>query len=109
MTPHKESKYVANKNEVEYPANNELVEEVFYLEEGDRAYGKATIAGATQAIDSVRIRVDDKEYISTFTNDKGEYQLYVPKGEQTIKASKVGYISAQETHKFIEDNIKINI
>ena len=108
MTPPKDSKYVAIKNEVEFPANNELVEEVFYLEEGVRAYGKATIAGATQAIDSVRIRVDDKEYISTFTNDKGEYQLYVPKGEQTIKASKVGYISAQATHEFVEDDIKID-
>src|SRR5690625_3571064 len=108
MTPPKDSKYVAIKNEVEFPANNELVEEVFYLEEGVRAYGKATITNNTKTINSVRIRVDDKEYISTSTNDKAKYQLYVPKGEQTIKASKVGYISAQATHEFVEDDIKID-
>src|SRR5690554_2853172 len=63
MTPPEDSKYVAVRYEVEFPANNELVEEVFYLEEGVRAYGKARIAGSSQVLDSVRVRVDDKEYI----------------------------------------------
>lgn len=108
MSPPENSQYVAKQFEVDFPENNETVEEVFYLKKGVRVFGQATIANSSQAIDSLRIRVVDKEFIETYTNENGDYEFYVPHDELTLKASKVGFVAAEETHEFIDDDVEIN-
>lgn len=108
MSPPENSQYVAKQFEVDFPENNETVEEVFYLKKGVRVFGQATIANSSQTIDSLRIRVVDKEYLETYTNDNGDYEFYVPQDELILKASKVGFVSAEETQEFIDDDVEIN-
>lgn len=50
----------------------------------------------------------DKEYLETYTNDNGDYEFYVPQDELILKASKVGFVSAEETQEFVDDDVEIN-
>jgi len=48
---------------------------------------------ASNTIDGVTIKVEEKPYLLTATDATGAYSLYVPTGKFQLKASKPGYIS----------------
>ncbi|RYY55511.1 MAG: hypothetical protein EOO09_10180 [Chitinophagaceae bacterium] len=68
------------------------------LEKGIRISGKVSSAGKN--IDNAEIFIDGREFITTRSKADGSYQLFIPKGENTIKATRQGYIGKQVTKTY---------
>jgi TANFOR domain-containing protein len=69
------------------------------LDKGILVTGQVTAAGV--AVQGANLTVDGREYIKTTTNASGQYNLVVPPGEYTLKASKTGYVGTTATRTFV--------
>lgn len=74
------------------------------LDHGVKLSGKVTAKGAN--LPDAEIFVDGKEYITTKSKTDGTYELYVPKGENTVKATKPGYVGKQVNKTFTTASIE---
>ncbi len=68
------------------------------LKTGVRISG--VVRARNQTASSARVRVDGFEYINTESDSEGKYELIVPQGDYTIKATKPGFIGGQKQQVF---------
>ncbi len=96
------SAYIAQIGEVNASATDGKITNVeVLLEKGVKISGKVTSKG--ENLDSAEIFVDGKEFISTRSKSDGTYELYIPKGENILKATKSRYIGSKISKNFTQD------
>ena len=98
LIPRDGSGYLPLESSIELRSDNQLYEMTLFLEKGIRLYGNVT--SNNTALDSVNISVEGSKYITTLSREDGTYELYVPSGEQEIRAAKSGYIAQKENMTF---------
>jgi hypothetical protein len=78
----------------------------FNLKAGTTVTG--TVTTGTKPVESALVRVDGKDFLSTLTNSAGQYTLVVPKGENTLKATRTGYIGDEKQQVFSTASAKVD-
>ncbi|MDZ7767431.1 MAG: carboxypeptidase-like regulatory domain-containing protein [Melioribacteraceae bacterium] len=91
--------YVPEEFEVSVPHSIDTAKASVTLEQG------ATLSGTTKSdgnnLDSVKVRVDGRDDIFTYSDSQGNYTLKgIPSGEYKIFATKSDYIGDSETFTF---------
>lgn len=94
VTPLAGSGYVPLQLGVDIFETGEITEITLALEKGIRVHGQ--VRSSTQGIAGAGISIEGRSYLSTISGLDGEYELYVPSGEQVIRAAKAGYVSHTE-------------
>ncbi|MBL1409165.1 peptidase associated/transthyretin-like domain-containing protein [Sphingobacterium faecale] len=67
------------------------------LERGVKVYG--IVRSGTFVLDNAYIAVEGRDYLNTKTDASGRYELYMPIGEYTMRASKSGYFAKREARQ----------
>ncbi|MDX1772733.1 carboxypeptidase-like regulatory domain-containing protein [Oceanihabitans sediminis] len=98
LIPEEGSGYLPLESSIELRSDNQLYEVTLFLEKGIRLYG--SVSSNNTAVDSVSISVEGSRYITSLSREDGSYELFVPAGEQEIRAAKSGYIAHRENMSF---------
>lgn len=107
VTPEESSSYVAEQYSINIEANGQLEEVYVDLSKGVKVSGKVSSSNA--ALAGAEITLDGRSYIHTKTDEEGNYSLFVPQGEDVLKASKVGYYTDSKAEDFLAgEDIELN-
>ncbi|SEN88445.1 hypothetical protein SAMN05216436_12424 [bacterium A37T11] len=86
--------YVSLQQTVQIMETGEQTEVLLYLEKGTRVHGQ--VKGEGQPLAGANINIEGRPYLSAVTGDDGSYEIFLPAGEQTIRAAKTGFFSKQQ-------------
>lgn len=106
VTPAASSGYVAAQYSIDIPVDGRVTEVSIPLATGVKVHGKVTSNSA--AVGSAVVEVEGKPYLKATTDDAGQYSLYVPLGEETLRAGKSGYLAAAENSVLQGAEVEIN-
>lgn len=87
--------YVPLRTSVIIQENGVENEVLLKLEKGVKVYGK--ISSGSQSVPGARIQAEGFDYLQSTADASGNYELYLPPGEQVLKAARSGYLSKTET------------
>ena len=91
--------YVPSEFEINVPHSIDTAKATVKLEQGATLTG--TTNGDNSPLDSVKVRVDGRDDIFTFSDAQGNYTLRgIPSGEYKIYATKSGYLGDSKTFQF---------
>ena len=99
LFPDDGSPYIPIIHAVDLGESDDLITVILTMEEGVRLYGKVT--SNLQNLDSANVTVEGNDLFVALTVN-GQYELYVPRGEQRIRAAKQGYMVKKEYHTFVK-------
>lgn len=107
VTPEESSSYVAEQYSINIEANGQLEEVYVDLSKGAKVFGK--VSSSNSPLAEAEIILDGRSYIHTKTDEQGNYSLFVPQGEDVLKASKVGYYTDSKAEDFLAgEDIELN-
>ncbi|MEO6316683.1 MAG: carboxypeptidase-like regulatory domain-containing protein [Chitinophagaceae bacterium] len=99
------SDYIVQAGEMSVlPVDGSVTTVKVLLEHGVALTGKVTSKGKN--IEGADIAVDGKEYITTKSKADGSYALFIPKGENTVKATKPAYTGRQINKNFSGSSVE---
>lgn len=94
VTPAGNTGYITLRTTVNVQENGTLATVTLKLEKGVRVYGKVT--SGSQSVGGARIQADGFDYLQATADASGNYELYLPAGEQILKAAKSGFFTKTE-------------
>lgn len=94
VVPDTASGYVGGQYSIDVPLDGQITEVAIPLARGVHVYGK--VSHGTSPVATATVEVSGRPYLKATTNDAGLYSLYVPAGEETLRAGKQGYVGAEE-------------
>lgn len=97
IIPDTASGYVAGQYSIDIPLDGKVTEVTIPLERGVKVYG--TVAQGNTPIAAATVEVDGRPYLKAMTSQQGTYSMYVPVGEETIRAGKPGFVGAEERNE----------
>ncbi len=95
VTPPAGSGLIALQRAIQIDETGAITQVTITLERGVRLYGQIT--GDGQTLEGARVTVEGREYLSTLSDADGNYEFFLPGGEQVVRVAKSGYLSERET------------
>lgn len=92
--PTKGMPYYALEQSIDVNDDGELHTMQILMERGIRVYGR--VHSNDQSVADANIRLEDTDLHHVLSDDQGLYEIYLPPGEQNIRAAKSGHISKIE-------------
>lgn len=106
VMPDTASGYVGGQYSIDIPVDGQVTEVSIPLARGVKVYGK--VSQGNTPVGVATVEVDGRPYLTTTTSELGLYSLYVPAGEETLRAGKTGYIGAEE-HSVLQAGVAAEI
>jgi len=94
VTPPSGSGLIASQQAIQIDETGAITEVTLALEKGVRLYGRIT--GDGQMLEGAQVTVEGREYLSTRSDAEGNYEFFLPTGEQVVRVAKSGYLSKRE-------------
>lgn len=91
------SAWVPIRRSIQIDETGKVTEIKIEMERGIKVYG--TVRSGSTPLENVQIMVEGRDYLSSKTGTSGQYELYLPTGEYTLRASKSGYFAKKETRQ----------
>lgn len=92
--PAKGMPYYASEQSIEINDDGELHTVQILMGRGIRLYGR--VHSDDQSVADANIRLEDTDLHHVLSDEQGLYEIYLPPGEQNIRAAKSGHISKVE-------------
>src|SRR5690606_30005636 len=93
--PTKGMPYYALEQSIDVNDDGELHTVQILMERGIRVYGR--VHSDDQSVTEANIRLEDTDLHHALSDEQGLYEIYLPPGEQNIRAAKSGHISKIES------------
>lgn len=97
FTPAQGMPYYASERSMEINDDGDLHTVQILMERGIRVYGR--IHSDDQSVADANIRLEDTDLHHVLSDEQGLYEIYLPPGEQNIRAAKSGHISKVENRQ----------
>lgn len=94
FTPSPGMPYVAMEKQIDITEDAEIKTVRIPMERGVRVHG--TIMSDGSPVAAANISLEDTKLHQAQSNESGQYEIYLPAGEQNIRAAKTGHISKVE-------------
>lgn len=99
VTPDPTSGYVASQHSIEIHENGEITEVTIGIKQGVKVFGK--VMSSNVALENADITIDGKPYLKATSNAEGLFSIYLPAGEEIVKAGKSGYFTETENKELV--------